>query len=88
MCTTCGRQTVFSNSSYSQVKPAIYVFNKEYPAVSWAVCFSDLNIVQTDKTILVDPQDKKPTFLLKYEDSDEACSAELNTPVLGGMVTP
>jgi len=81
VCITCGRQTVFSNSSYSQEEPANYVVNKEFSAVGLTAYFSVVNIVQSDKTILAVPQDRKildkrPTFLFKYDDSDEGSSGD------------
>lgn len=80
VCITCGRQTVFSSSSYSQEDPANYVVNKVFSAAGMTAFNSIVNIVQEDKTILAIPQDRKisekrPTFLFKFEESGEENSA-------------
>jgi len=83
VCITCGRQTVFSSSSYSQEDPANYVVNKVFSAAGMTAFNSIVNIVQEDKTILPVPEDKKisdkrQAFLFKYEESGEENSGDTN----------
>jgi len=76
LCITCGTQTVFSSSSFSQEEPSNYVVNKEFSRLGLDTYNSVVKLVTEEKTILSVPQDEKimesrPTFLFKYEDSGE-----------------
>jgi len=76
LCITCGSQTVFSSSSFSQEEPSNYVVNKQFSKLGLNTYNSVVKLVTKERTILAVPQDKKimdsrPTFLFKYEDSGE-----------------
>eukprot|EP00092_Neocalanus_flemingeri_P006542 GFUD01007052.1.p1 GENE.GFUD01007052.1~~GFUD01007052.1.p1 ORF type:complete len:560 (+),score=220.44 GFUD01007052.1:152-1831(+) len=76
VCITCGKQTVFSTSTYSQEEPPNYVVNKEFATLGKSAFSSLVNIIQEDETILPVPYDKKisdrrPTFLFKFEESSD-----------------
>jgi len=75
VCITCGRQTIFSSSTFSQEDPPNYMVNKEFSAIGMKAYNSMVRLVQEDKTTIPVPKDtkmlnRKPTFCFKFENSE------------------
>jgi len=81
VCIICGRQTVFSTSSYCKKDPSNYEVNKSFASLGKTFYTALVTKVTNDKTVIVVPQDKKlsdktPEFFFKSEEFNENSRAE------------